>query len=557
MALNRGNSLFKSFLLINKNKLLSASVSVITVKDYSNVNLDQLKTLNRNKFQKIINSSKQERSLHLDGSPTEVHCNPKFVQIFDSADEAIKDIEAKSTLLVGGFGLCGIPENLINAISKNTAINQLTIVSNNAGVDDFGLGILLVNKQVKRMISSYVGENKEFERQYLAGELEVELVPQGTLAEKVRSGGAGIPAFFTPTGVNTLVHQGGQPIKYDSKDKGSGIDITSETKELRVFKGVDYILEESITGDFALIKAWKGDKAGNLLFRKTANNFNEPMGKAAKITIAEVEEIVEIGEIDPDAVHLPGIYVDRLIKGTSYEKRIEKKIVRSVVEETKKTDLVRDVIARRAALEFQNGMYANLGIGMPMLAASYIPSDVNVVLQSENGLLGLGPYPTPGEVDADLINAGKETVTIQPGGSYFSSAESFAMIRGGHVHLTMLGGMQVSQYGDLANWMIPGKMVKGMGGAMDLVGSGQSRVVVLMEHTAKNGDHKILSECNLPLTGSKVADLIITEKCVFEVNEEEGLTLIEIAEGFGIPDIMCATGCEFKVSENLKPMRQA
>lgn len=296
-----------------------------------------------------------------------------------------------------------------------------------------------------------------------------------------------------------------------------------------------------------------------MVFRKTTNNFNEPMAKAANITVAEVEEIVEIGQLPPDSIHLPGIYVDRLIKGPSYEKRIEKTVVRADAggQTLKKVGAVRERIARRAALEFKNGMYANLGIGMPMLAASYIPHNTHVILQSENGLLGLGPYPTTSEVDADLINAGKETVTILPGGTFFSSDESFSMIRGGHVHLTMLGGMQVSRFGDLANWLIPGVMVKGMGGAMDLVGSGKSRVVVLMEHSSKNGDHKILNDCTLPLTGAKCVDLIITEKCVFEVNKQEGLTLIEVAEGIEIPDILNTTGCEFKISENLKPMQQA
>lgn len=219
-----------------------------------------------------------------------------------NAQEALADIVADhQTLAVGGFGLCGIPEALIEAL-KNTGVTSLTCISNNAGVDDFGLGKLLRTKQIKKMISSYVGENKEFERQYLNGELEVELTPQGTLAEKLRAGGAGIPAFYTQTGVGTLVAEG---------------------KEVREFEGKEFILEKSLTADVALVKAYKADKAGNLVFRKTARNFNPECAMAGKITVAEVEQIVEIGELDPDDIHLPGIYVNRIVVNASPEKRIE------------------------------------------------------------------------------------------------------------------------------------------------------------------------------------------------------------------------------------------
>lgn len=227
-------------------------------------------------------------------------------KVFPSAAAAVADIPDGAFLLAGGFGLCGIPEKLIAALVER-GTRGLTVASNNAGVDDFGLGLLLKSRQIKKMISSYVGENKEFERQYLSGELEVELCPQGTLAERIRAGGAGIPAFFTPTGVGTVVANG---------------------KEVREFDGRRYVLERAIRGDFALVKAWKGDRLGNLVFKATARNFNPMMCTAATITIAEVEELVPVGELDPDTIHTPGIFVQRVVVGEAYEKRIEKRTIR-------------------------------------------------------------------------------------------------------------------------------------------------------------------------------------------------------------------------------------
>jgi 3-oxoacid CoA-transferase subunit A len=244
-------------------------------------------------------------------------------KVMKSALEACKDIPSGITLLAGGFGLCGIPENSIRAL-RELGPTGLTVVSNNCGVDDFGLGILLRNKQIVKMISSYVGENKEFERQYLSGELEVELVPQGTLAERIRAGGAGIPAFFTPTGAGTAVSDGGLPLKYG---EGGKVVKYSAKKETREFDGKLHVLEPAIRGDVAIVKAWKGDRFGNLVYRHTAMNFNPMMAMAAKTTIAEVEEIVEVGSLDPNHVHTPGIYVSRIYKGDGFEKRIERRTV--------------------------------------------------------------------------------------------------------------------------------------------------------------------------------------------------------------------------------------
>ncbi|OCF30512.1 3-oxoacid CoA-transferase [Kwoniella heveanensis CBS 569] len=487
-------------------------------------------------------------------------------KVWVSAEEAVKDLQSGSLILSAGFGLCGTAETIIGAIRGRPELKDLTVVSNNAGDNGkAGLAPLVTSRQISKIILSYVGTNKGLEKAYLAGEIAMELCPQGSIAERLRAGGNGVPGFYTRTGANTLMETGGIPQKLASPvEDGSEqtVLIPGVRKEVREFDGKKYLFEPAIRGDVAILRAWKVDRVGNCVFRYTTKAFAGLAARAAKLTIVEAENIVEVGDISPMDVDLPGIYVDRIVPATVQKKTeiITLKEDDSSASSSMPTmdkdaaRIRREKIAKRAAQELKDGFYCNLGVGMPVLAASFLPDGVKVWLQSENGILGMGPYPTRDEVDPDLINAGKETVTLMPGASVFDSSESFGMIRGGHVDVSVLGAMEVSASGDLANYMIPGKLVKGPGGAMDLISNpDETTVIVVTDHLDKKGKPKVVQDCSLPLTGARCVSKIITDLAVFSVDRtgDGGLTLLELAEGVDLEHVKRNTACHFKVTDNL------
>src|SRR6266700_948530 len=447
-----------------------------------------------------------------------------------SADEAVRDIRDGATIVVGGFGLCGIPENLIAALVRR-GVRDLTVISNNCGVDDWGLGQLLQTRQIRKMVSSYVGENAEFERQFISGELELELVPQGTLAERVRAGGAGIPAFYTPTGVGTLVAEG---------------------KERRTFGGREYILETALSADFAFVRAHRADRHGNLVYRRGARNLHPVFATGGRVTLAEVDEVVSPGEIDPECVVTPGIYVDRVVKT---EHPLEAEEIRALsrrygraVHVAPRPDLgglPPDLMTRRAALLLRDGEYVNLGHGLPTLVSNHIAAARDIVLRSENGMLGFGPLAEEGEEDIDLYNASGQLVSLLPGASFFDSLYAHGMARGGRVTTVVLGAFQVSEKGDLANWNVPASGKGGIGGAMDLA-AGRARVLVVTYHTTRAREPKLVRRCTYPLTAPACVRDIVTDLAYLTV-EPEGFVLRELAPGVPLERVRQLTGAPLRV----------
>jgi 3-oxoacid CoA-transferase len=377
-----------------------------------------------------------------------------------------------------------------------------------------------------------------------SGSIELELVPQGTLIERVRAGGAGLAAFYTPTGVGTDAARG---------------------REEREFDGRRYVLETALRGDFALIRASRADRLGNLVYRRGSRNFNPAMATAARVTVAEVDEVVEVGGLDPEAVVTPGVFVDRVV---ACENVLDYAAIRELsrwwgrqydLEVRERTDgptgIPPDLMVRRVARLLRRGEYVNLGLGLPTLLSNALDPEQDITLHSENGMLGFGPLAEDSSADVHCYNASGQLVRQYPGASYFDSTSAFAMARSGRVTTVVLGGFQVSQDGDLANWNVPATGVGGIGGAMDLA-AGQARIVVVMFHVTRDGTPKLVERCTYPLTAARCVRTIVTDLAVIDV-DAEGFLLREVAPGIGVEDVRRMTAARLRVASDVHEMEFA
>jgi 3-oxoacid CoA-transferase len=436
-----------------------------------------------------------------------------------TADEAAALVKDGAVLMAGGFGMTGNPVHLLHALAK-TDTHNITYIGNNVGEPGLGGGRMLRNGQIKKAIGSFFTSNPEAVAAAQSGDMAFQLIPQGSLAEAIRAGGAGIGGFYTPTTAGTTIAEG------------------SDTRDI---DGQAHVFVPGLRADVAFIRAWTADTAGNLVYRMTEQNFNKAMATAADLVIAEVEHIVPVGELDPNTIHTPGNFVDYLVQASVSLEDLGSSA--SVAGSSKRVDEARMNMARRALAELHPGDVVNLGIGIPTLVADLIEPSHGIILHTENGMIGVGPAPENGGAMDYPVNAGKIPVTALPGSSYFDSADSFAMIRGGHIDVAIMGGLQVDEQANLANWAVPGKPLLGVGGAMDLA-SGARRLIVTMTHTSRDGVSKIVPECSLPLTAAGAVDLVITDLAVFGY-EDGHLKLLEVMPGVEIDEVRAKTAAHF------------
>jgi 3-oxoacid CoA-transferase len=450
-------------------------------------------------------------------------------KIFGSPEDAIADLTDGASVAVTGFGTSyGFPVSLLVA-TKEKEVKNLCLVSNGLGaVGQLRSMMLIANNQVKRLIVSFSwrpGPRTPADDQIEAGDIEVELVPQGILVERMRAGGAGIPAFYSPTGIGTSVAEG---------------------KEIREFDGKQYIMEKAITVDYAFVRGYRADKLGNVELRGSNRNFTPAFAKAARCTIVEVDEIVEVGEIDPERVGLPGIFVNRVVKATVDADEVRPASRRpgnKPREYNGKAGWTRDEMAQRIAARLEEGTYVNLGVGMPTLVSNYI-ADRDIILHGENGILGYGEMVDGDAIDKNVFNAAGQYVSILPGAAFFDSVDAFEMARAGRLHTVVLGAYQVDQDANIANYSLTDARRGGIGGAMDLI-AGKQHLIVMMEHRDSKDRAKLVRSCEYPLTGIGCVDLIVTDLAI--LRRENGAWVLEdVAEGFTPAEVIALSDMEIK-----------